>query len=694
MLFFLFIWVVHLEIGTIAFAGVSHDLIVRLEPEMQLLSGIDRITLSGESTHRVEFFLSLQARIRSLLVDGKEADFRVSHGQVTIVPTREHGDVHATELLVDYEAVFDDPFPEAPANTDNPGYGITGIIGRKGTFLLSGAGWYPVFPDPPSHLSLMVDAPKGMIAVTAGRSGGRKTNGERTRSFWEVDHPAGDLSLSAGPYIVTEIDSGNVQLATYFLPETQPLSDRYLAAVKRYLELYTELFGPYPFEKFAVVENFFPTGYGFPSYTLMGGTVLRLPFIIDVSLGHEIAHCWWGNGVLVDAASGNWCEGLTTYVADYRFKEMVSAVEAGAYRIQWLRNYATLVNDENDFPLSQFFSRKDRVTKVIGYDKAAMVFHMIRELVGESVFWGALRDLFEDKCFQRVSWGDLRIALERRSGHGPCCTLEEFFTQWIERPGAPKLALTDVRRWETKEGWKISGVVVQHQDELFTVPVTMTIETGKGPLMQMISIHDRKTPFSLRISSRPTALALDPDASLFRRLFPEEIPASINTLKGADSVSVVVSEAAGNVGMETARMLVRSLGLSRAEIYQETDVRPRSIEGNSQIYIGFPTDPTLFPRKRGAVTIDADRFSVAGQTFSTDTDTFFCVIEDPKDRENVVGILYPLHPQYGPLVARKATHYGKYSYLAFSKGQNRAKGIWPVTDSPLVVRWEPAGVEK
>ena len=97
---------------------------------------------------------------------------------------------------------------------------------------------------------------------------------------------------------------GPLVAQTYFTSANQDLAPAYLDAVIRYLKLYSELFGPYPFPKFAVVENFFPTGYGFPSYTLLGSTILRLPFILSTSLGHEIAHCWWGNGVQVDYESG------------------------------------------------------------------------------------------------------------------------------------------------------------------------------------------------------------------------------------------------------------------------------------------------------------------------------------------------------------------------------------------------------
>jgi len=48
---------------------------------------------------------------------------------------------------------------------------------------------------------------------------------------------------------------------------------------------------------------------------------VRLPFIRTTSLGHEVLHNWWGNGVYVDWERGNWCEGLTTFMADYAYKE-------------------------------------------------------------------------------------------------------------------------------------------------------------------------------------------------------------------------------------------------------------------------------------------------------------------------------------------------------------------------------------
>ena len=82
--------------------------------------------------------------------------------------------------------------------------------------------------------------------------------------------------------------------------------------------------------------------------------------------------------MLVDFALGNWCEGLTSYTADYLKKEQESLGAAMDYRRQAMRNYASLVSPTTDFPLSRFRSRTDPATKAVGYDKSAMVFHMAR----------------------------------------------------------------------------------------------------------------------------------------------------------------------------------------------------------------------------------------------------------------------------------------------------------------------------
>ncbi|WP_319405842.1 M1 family aminopeptidase [uncultured Desulfosarcina sp.] len=396
-------------------SNAHHDLSISLFPGKSELEGRDRIRIEQAERGSVAFFLSPRARIHSVRIDGREHPYTFSRGRLALNPDRSESTLNVN-LNLHYTCRFDDPVPVRPENTDNPGFGVSGTISALGTFILSGAGWYPQMADARESFKLHVDGPADTVAVTGGRLLGIERQDTRTISRWRIDNPLEGLSLSAGPYVVEQQTLNGMTAATYFFMENQQLAPRYLESSLRYLKRYSDLFGTYPFDGFAVVENFFPTGYGFPAYTLMGGRVLRLPFIPETSLPHEIVHNWWGNGVLVDFASGNWCEGLTSYTSDYLNKEQASPDAAADYRRQALRNYASLVSPATDFPLSRFQSRTDPATKAVGYDKSAMVFHMLRKEVGDAAFWAALRDLYRNFLFKRASWKDLRQIFEHHAG--------------------------------------------------------------------------------------------------------------------------------------------------------------------------------------------------------------------------------------------------------------------------------------
>jgi len=284
-----------------------HNLQIELFPAAGKLTGIDEIAVRSDPARVLEFHISERVSQLKVEVNRKSHSFNFENGRIklTLEPQEQTSDLLVT---IYYAGIFDDPVPVRPVNADNPGYGVTATISEKGCFLLAGAGWYPELAGSQATYRLKARAPAGLIAVTAGRSLGHKTDQGQTESTWEVDYPVEGLSLSVARYVVETKTVGSVTAATYLLPANQDLAQSYLEATAGYIKLYSDLFGPYPFQKFAVVENFFPTGFGFPSYTLMGGSVLRLPFIVDTSLGHEIAHCWWGNGVYVDYAGGNWSE--------------------------------------------------------------------------------------------------------------------------------------------------------------------------------------------------------------------------------------------------------------------------------------------------------------------------------------------------------------------------------------------------
>ncbi len=660
---------------------VDHDLSVTLEPSQARLRGVDRVQVVPEGVRELGVTLSAALDDLRVEIDNRPAEVRRA-GRTLRIALPEIPSGTTVSVTFRYAGVFDDEAPIRPMNTDNPGYGVTGTIGERGAFLLPGAGWYPHIEADQATYRVRVEAPSGTIGVTAGRSLGVHSADGKTVSTWQVASSPHGLSLSAGPYGVRETRVGGVTVATYLTAANRDLEDTYLKASAQYIEQYQALFGPYPFEKFAVVENFFPTGYGFPSYTLLGSRVLRLPFIPRTSLGHEIAHCWWGNGVLVDASGGNWSEGLTSYVADYLSKEQESEEAARAHRRQWLRNHAAVVKPSNAFPLSRFQGRVDPVTKVIGYDKAAMVFHMLRREIGEAAFWGGLRDLYAGYRFRRASWDDLRNAFEARSG----LDLTTFFRQWVQRTGAPQITFQDVQRRTTGDGWEVFGRIVQ-EGPPYAMQTALRLETARDPVHRTITVSGRTTPFRISSPNAPVSLRFDPEWDLFRWLHASELPPSINALRGAKGVRILVADPAGPDLERAAAMLATALGLKDARRVAKPPAGNRDMEDGHWILVGWPGRSSLPEDLPEPVTFPGQQVRLDGTLFDHKEDAFFGVFEHPRSPGRVAALFLPNTEAALEAVVRKIPHYGKYSYLVFRGGRNLEKGVWPVASSPLIVRW-------
>ncbi len=660
-------------------AVTRHDLSVRLDPKSNFLAAEDTLTVRTGGHFSLAFDLSENATVEKVATRKKDLPFTFEGGTLQVVLPSGISSEDTISLTIEYHASFRDHVPEDPVNTEDPGYGVRATIREKGTFLSDSAGWYPEISGSRPVFRVQVEGPAGYEAVTAGRLVRRETSGGRTRSIWETRGPLAGLSLSAGPYRVREGTAGDTQLYTYFYPESDALSETYLVAVARYLALYRELFGPYPFEKFAVVENFFPTGYGFPSYTLLGSTVVRLPFIVETSLGHEVAHSWWGNGVHVDYRRGNWSEGLTTYVADYLYKEISSANEGREYRRNILRDYSTLVPPGGGFPLASFTGRDSPASRAIGYGKGAMVFHMARRLAGEDAFWKGMREVVREKMFREASWDDFGRAFGRGTG----TDFAPFFRQWVDHAGAPVIALDGVKTEIAGGSFQITGQIIQ-KEPYFDLRVPLRLVTEGGTINTVLKVTDGTTSFSLSADARPKRLVVDPEVDLFRRLDPAEIPPTVNSIRGSTDLLVVAARGLPAAILEASKLLLAAMGKETFAIHREEDTPPSLLAGHDVLFLGLPDGNGYLPPLLGELSVSRGTFALGGKTFTSPEDSIFVVLPHPSDKGRVVALFLPFSPEAAKRSARKIPHYGKYSYLAFTGGKNREKGTWGVTSSPTV----------
>ena len=438
---------------------LRHKAEVRLEPAIRHIQVTDEIELeaTGET---VRFRLSRLLRPSLVEVDGVRVT-PSSGPEGWSVPTGGRG---PRRLVIRYEGVL--------AELDSGGSPFGGTdpgSGEDGSYLPGGTAWLPGFDDPgPADYRVAITVPKGYRPVMTGRLEDEALG----RAVFTFDGASEEPSLFAGRWNVRERVADGLRLRTYFEPDLEGLSDDYLEASEGYIRRFSERIGQYPFDGFSILSAPLPVGLGFESLTYIGRQVLPLPFMRGQSLPHEILHNWWGNGVLVDYETGNWSEGLTTYMADYGLTEERSAEAAREMRLGWLRDVAALP-PERDGTLAGFKARVHGAAQIVGYNKSAYLFLMLNDLLGQDAFDRGIRLFWERHRFKRAGWAELRSAFEEASG----TDLEAFFQQWVQRRGAPSVQLETIAAKRAGDGYEMTVRIGQGQP-FYRLAVPLAVETA------------------------------------------------------------------------------------------------------------------------------------------------------------------------------------------------------------------------
>src|SRR4030067_3140966 len=240
------------------------------------------------------------------------------------------------------------------------GYSKTpGIIDEKGVYLAGSTYWVPWFNNNWISFELTATVPQPWNVVSQGKRTLNEVKDGNHIIRWDSPEPMEEIYFIAAQFTEYSKSAGATDVMAFLRTPDETLANKYLEATAQYLEMYRKLVGPYPFTKFALVENFWETGYGMPSFTLLGPQIIRFPFILTTSYPHELLHNYWGNSVYVNTEKGNWCEGLT------------------AYRRTTLQKFTDFVNETNDFPVSKFSSRHNSAEEAIGYGKVSMICEML-----------------------------------------------------------------------------------------------------------------------------------------------------------------------------------------------------------------------------------------------------------------------------------------------------------------------------
>lgn len=565
------------------------------------------------------------------------------------------------------------------------------MISSDGVFLSGSSYWYPTFDDQDLlSFTLDIEGPDGFRFASQG---GRReySRDDHRHVVWHTDTPQDEIYLMGGKWAEYVLDEGSFAAYAFLRSPDPVLAEKYLGRTGPYVRMYEALLGRYPYPKFAVIENFWETGYGMPSFTLLGSTVLRLPFILTSSYPHEILHNWWGNGVYVDYREGNWCEGLTAYLADHLMAE--NRGEGPIYRRTTLKHYADYVTGNQDFPISTFRERHNSVTRAVGYGKTLMFFHMLRLELGDKLFIDALRRFYQEHLFKRVSFSVLADTFSRVVGSD----LRPLFVQWVQQTGAPVLRVKDVRVEQQRKTYQVRARLEQLQGGTpyhLRVPVFVTAEGEEHAQMRTIVMNDRETDFAFSMPSRPIRLDIDPEFDVFRRLDRAELPPTLSEAFGDTHALFVLPTQESPELLEGYRRLASAwkVRMPDAEIRRDQDLEALP-QGRAVWVLGW-NNRFRYEVERSLTSLPVQwtgkNLILDSSRFGRQTESVVITSRAATPPFHAIGFVATETATALPGLSRKVPHYDRYSYLAFTgeEAKNILKGEWPVISSPLSIQFD------
>ncbi|MDU6249585.1 MAG: M1 family aminopeptidase, partial [Paeniclostridium sordellii] len=183
------------------------------------------------------------------------------------------------------------------------------------------------------------------------------------------------------------------------------------------IEIFSELFGEYPYNKYSVIaSDFYIGGMEYPMISMIDKNLYtnKNKFLLEYVIAHETAHQWWYGTVGNDEVNEPWIDEALTEYSTILYFEKRYGKEYLDRLIENMEAQSRSYSDENIFkPSSQYKNSTEYSLNV--YTRGAVLFHKIREEVGDKVFFDILKDYYKTYKFKNVN-GTQFVELWKKNG--------------------------------------------------------------------------------------------------------------------------------------------------------------------------------------------------------------------------------------------------------------------------------------
>ncbi|MFP4081469.1 MAG: M1 family metallopeptidase [Candidatus Aminicenantes bacterium] len=444
-----------------------------------------------------------------------------SKGETSYIEIYYRGKLVPPKQIADVVAVpqFHDDALLAPSNYD--------------TYLYSQSSyWYPSPPDEDYfrvHLKIIIPpdyacVSNGVLVEKTRLNGVEKVEGiEKIGNsvyVFKSEFPVKYISFLVGK--LTEIEKSEEPLPLAFLKCSRlRYSPRWiLDETREILRFYQDKFGPYPYEKLTIVQRIWPTsgGHSPASFIVLNElpqflgkrNVINSRSPVDFSrwkeyfIAHEIAHQWWGQGVTWKTYHDQWLsEGLAQFSSILYLREKYGDGILPSI-LKKLTRWTEKKSEWGAITMGSRLSYFDfKAYQSIIYGKSSLVLNMLKEIMGEEMFFEGLRKFFDDHKYGGASTHDFIRTFKEISDYD----LTLFFKGWFDSHQLPEVK---VKHSLLKRGGKyLLRFTVAQRRNLFVFPLWVEWKQDGKEITRKLLVDKRESTFDFELDDRPTKIKVD-----------------------------------------------------------------------------------------------------------------------------------------------------------------------------------------
>lgn len=381
--------------------------------------------------------------------------------------------------------------------------------------------WFPCFDHPSdkasSDIQVVVRDDYKIISNGQLISFENLLSEHKVRYHWQQKQPHATylMSFAAGSYREIKQKNNDRKISYYAYPGTETLACKILRNTNSIINHFESRFSVFPWEKYSqiFVSEFKALGMENTSITFLNDRILK-----DVMenpsqdygmlIGHEIAHQWFGNLVTCEDWSDIWLnESFATY-AEYLLLEATKGKEAADYHLYLDKEtYLQFRASENDLPIYvTTYNDPWSLFNPVTYNKGAWVLHMLRNLLGDTLFFSTLKNYLAKFAFENVSTTEFINFWSNQAGQN----LGWYFEQWLFSTGIPHFNIQ--QNWNSNSGILSLNITQKNwtdcktDRDLYQVPIQIGITTQDTVFSKPVFIKEKKQVIEFSLNSAPLSV--------------------------------------------------------------------------------------------------------------------------------------------------------------------------------------------